>query len=65
MKNWTLSPSDYVQTMAQVHVLRVELFRLAEQKGNLDPDVIALSQRIDRHIVLIQKHWRHENPQVS
>jgi hypothetical protein len=65
VKNGTLSQSDYVQTMAQVRTLRAELFRLAEKKGNLDPEVLALSQVIDRYIVVIQKHWRYENPQVS
>ncbi len=44
-----------------IHLLKEELFRLAAQKGNLDSEVIALSQTIDRYIVAVQKYWKSES----
>lgn len=53
-----VSDIDYVKTTNVVRTLKADLFALASQKGNLDPEVIALSQEIDRYIVWIQKHWQ-------
>ena len=64
-KSNLVSPEDYAEIVEAVYQMKAELFRLAEQKGNLDPEVIALSQHIDQYIVLIQKYWKHQNPQVS
>ncbi len=58
--NSSLSPSDYASTVDVIHLLKGDLLRLAAQKGNLDPEVIALSQTIDRYIVAVQKYWKSE-----
>jgi hypothetical protein len=39
-----------------IEYLREKMIRTAEQKGSLDhPDVIALSQHLDRFIVMLQR----------
>lgn len=60
-----LSQTDYSQAIDVVRRLKTDLFRLADQKGNLDPEVIALSQRIDQYIVLIQRYLERQAYRVS
>ncbi|AEJ40524.1 hypothetical protein TPY_2364 [Sulfobacillus acidophilus TPY] len=51
------SSADYRQEMETIRRLKQKLWILATQRGNLDPDVIQLSQEIDRHIVSVQYYW--------
>ena len=60
-----VSRKDYAATVDVVCRLKCELFDLADQRGTLDPDVIALSQTIDRYIVLIQNYWKRQDYRVS
>lgn len=60
-----LSQTDYSQAIDVVRRLKTDLFRLADQKGNLDPEVIALSQRIDQYIVLMQRYLERQAYRVS
>ena len=53
-----MSPKDYVNTMVIIHRLQRELWQLVVQKGNLNPEVIALSQTLDRYIVRVQTYWK-------
>jgi hypothetical protein len=65
MEDWLLTPTDYYKTVDMVQALRVKLFSLAASKGNLDPEVVALSQRLDEYIVQIQRHWKTSQNALS
>ncbi|MCY0886436.1 MAG: aspartyl-phosphate phosphatase Spo0E family protein [Firmicutes bacterium] len=41
----------------RVRTLQARLAALAEARGNLDPEVLAISQEIDRYIVIIQASY--------
>lgn len=51
-----VSPEHYAHTLETIRRLKVDLLQLAQEKGNLDPSVIALSQAIDRYIVQVQRY---------
>lgn len=53
---------EYLSAMQQIKDLQMKLWRAATQKGNLDPDVIALSQEIDDYILVVQQYWREYRP---
>ncbi|PSR23376.1 MAG: hypothetical protein C7B45_03420 [Sulfobacillus acidophilus] len=52
------SMAEYRQRIDQIKRLKNRLWILASQRGNLDPDVIQISQEIDEYIVLVQKFWQ-------
>ncbi|MHB1954013.1 MAG: Spo0E family sporulation regulatory protein-aspartic acid phosphatase [Sulfobacillus sp.] len=54
-----LSYADYTKSIDQIRLLQLRLHELASSKGNLHPDVIALSQELDDYVVIVQKYWRH------
>lgn len=58
----TYSSRDYVEAITAIRRLKLELWKLAEQNGTLHPDVIALSQVIDEHIVVVQQYWQQQRP---
>ncbi|MHB1611589.1 MAG: Spo0E family sporulation regulatory protein-aspartic acid phosphatase, partial [Sulfobacillus sp.] len=53
-----LSYADYTKSIDQIRLLQLRLHELASSKGNLHPDVIALSQELDDYVVIVQKYWR-------
>ncbi|MBX5467183.1 MAG: aspartyl-phosphate phosphatase Spo0E family protein [Firmicutes bacterium] len=57
--------SQYVKALETIRRLKQDLLQLAERKGNLDPEVIALSQTIDRYIVEVQQYWRLTGTQTG
>jgi len=64
VSNAVLSSHDYQYALDQMHALQEQLFRLADLKGTMDPEVIALSQVVDGYVVRVQKYWLHGNPWV-
>ena len=50
--------ADYRQSVEQIKALKQHLWVLAAKKGNLDPEVIRVSQEIDEHIVIVQNYWK-------
>ena len=53
-----ITHSQYLKALDAIRHLKQELLQLAERKGHLDPEVIALSQTIDSYIVQVQQYWR-------
>lgn len=51
--------SEYCQRVDQIQALKHRLWILASQRGNLDPEVLQISQEMDEHIVLVQKYWKY------
>lgn len=56
------SAAEYHHAIDRIRLLQNALATLAKIKGNLDPDVLAISQEIDRYIVCVQEYWQ-TNPQ--
>lgn len=52
--------SDYRRTVDQIKLLKNRMWMLAAQRGNLDPEVIRVSQEIDEYIVSVQLYWRQQ-----
>ena len=52
--------SEYAQRIDQIKDLKHRLWALASQRGNLDPEVIRISQEIDEHIVAVQRYYRSQ-----
>lgn len=50
--------ADYLRAVNEIKALKVKLWQAAAHRGNLDPEVIAISQAIDAYIVLVQQYWR-------
>lgn len=48
---------EYETTLARVRQLQERLSRLAHRRGIRSPEVLALSQEIDRYIVSIHRYW--------
>lgn len=55
------STSDYRQSIDKIRQLKHRMWMLASQRGNLDPEVIRISQEIDEHIVSVQHYWKEQN----
>lgn len=55
------SPADYRHAIDEVRTLQSVMARLATQKGNVHPEVVALSQQLDEYIVSIQRYWQYRN----
>lgn len=56
--------SEYQHRIEQIRLLKYQMWALAQHKGNLDPDVIRISQDIDEYIVSVQQYWI-KNPCAS
>ena len=56
------SIAEYRQSIETVKGLKHRMWMLASQRGNLDPEVIRVSQEIDEYIVSIQRYWQHHQP---
>lgn len=52
--------AEYRQRIDQIRRLKNRLWILASQRGNLDPEVIRISQEIDEYIVLVQRFWQSQ-----
>jgi hypothetical protein len=52
------SMAEYHLRIDQIRGLKNRLWVLASQRGNLDPEVIRISQEIDEYIVLVQRFWQ-------
>lgn len=63
MKSLT-SHAEYLSAIEDIHTLKLNLFTLASTKGNLDPEVIELSQYIDEYIVMVQRYWKSHRDAV-
>jgi hypothetical protein len=50
--------TEYHHAIERIRLLQSALATLAKIKGNLDPDVLAVSQEIDRYIVCVQQYWQ-------
>lgn len=50
--------SEYRRSMDQIRNLKHRMWMLASQRGNLDPEVLKVSQEIDQYIVLVQHYWK-------
>ncbi|WP_053960265.1 Spo0E family sporulation regulatory protein-aspartic acid phosphatase [Sulfobacillus thermosulfidooxidans] len=50
--------SDYRRAIEHIRLLQGVLSTLAKIKGNLDPDVLAVSQEIDEYVVSVQQYWQ-------
>ncbi|MDA8194441.1 MAG: aspartyl-phosphate phosphatase Spo0E family protein [Thermaerobacter sp.] len=50
--------TDYLRAIRQIKTLKAKLWMAASTKGNLDPEVIAISQDIDGYVVVVQNYWR-------
>lgn len=59
------TPADYRQAVEQIRALQSLMGAMATQKGNVHPEVVALSQQLDEYIVSIQRYWRHRNREGS
>ncbi|NMP23085.1 aspartyl-phosphate phosphatase Spo0E family protein [Sulfobacillus harzensis] len=57
--------SEYRSIIEQIKQLKHRMWMLAAQRGNLDPEVIRLSQEIDEHIVSVQMYWRAQSGNES
>lgn len=44
----------YQEALERVRTLQTRMAALADMRGNLDPEVLAISQEIDRYILIIQ-----------
>lgn len=56
-----LSTSDYHRSIDEIRQLKHRMWMLASQRGNLDPEVIRISQEIDEHIVSVQHYWKEHS----
>ncbi len=55
------SRADYRLAIEEIRTLQRIMGVLATQKGNVHPEVVALSQQLDEYIVLIQRYWQYRN----
>lgn len=55
------NPADYRRAIDEVRTLQSVMARLATEKGNVHPEVVALSQQLDEYIVSIQRYWLYRN----
>ena len=53
------NPAEYRRAIDEVRTLQTVMARLATQKGNVHPEVVALSQQLDEYIVSIQRYWQY------
>jgi hypothetical protein len=51
--------AEYRERISAIQALKHCLSAMASQRGNLDPDVIRISQEMDEHIVSVQQYWQH------
>ncbi len=51
--------AEYRRSIDKIKSLKHRMWMLAAQKGNLDPEVIRVSQEIDEYIVSVQLYWKH------
>lgn len=57
--------AEYRRAMDQIKRLKHRMWVLATQLGNLDPEVIQISQEIDEYIVCVQRYWqRHDTEDI-
>lgn len=58
------SMSEYRRAIKRIRLLQDELSDLAKTMGNLDPNVLAVSQEIDEYIVAVQQYWHDQDDEV-
>ncbi|POB10447.1 hypothetical protein CO251_10935 [Sulfobacillus sp. hq2] len=54
------SVAEYHRAIERIRILQGVLDTLAKMKGNMDPDVLAVSQEIDLYIVRVQQYWQSQ-----
>jgi hypothetical protein len=60
------SATDYRRAVERIRLLQSVLTTLAKIKGNLDPDVLTVSQEIDEYVVSVQQYWhKHHREEIS
>ncbi len=61
MKTALKNVSEYHRAIEHIRILQGVLGTLAKMKGNMDPDVLAVSQEIDLYIVRVQEYWQMQS----
>ncbi|MCY0878410.1 MAG: aspartyl-phosphate phosphatase Spo0E family protein [Firmicutes bacterium] len=51
---------DYWRSIEQIKILKQHMSALASQRGNLDPEVLKISQQIDEYVVEVQRYWKSQ-----
>ncbi len=57
------NPADYRKAVEEIRTLQSRMGDMATQKGNIHPEVVALSQQLDEYIVSIQRYWQYRSRQ--